>query len=369
MRLIPVTSLQPGMKLGKKIYNENGIILLSENAELSEAVIRRLLAHGLDYVYISDPRTDDVVIQDMIEDETRRKALQEIRTSYQKLTDSAVKGVVYPHLGKNFTSLVESIIGDLSAREDVMIMMMNINSMDHYLYRHSLNVCVYTLFLGQIYGYSKEELTVLGLGAILHDIGKTKLPIDLLNKPSQLSDEEYNQIKQHTLYGFQMLKDEPGIPLKAAHCAFQHHERINGTGYPRGLKGEEISEFARWIAIADAYDAMTTHRVYRPAMLPHQALEVLYTGCGEWYEKSKLELFRDHVAIYPLGMTVKLSTGEEGVVAKIHKDVPQRPVIRVLTDPIGVDLKYPYDLDLRNQLSVVITNVDGNKPKIEVPVS
>lgn len=369
MRLIPVTSLQPGMKLGKKIYNENGIILLSENAELSEAVIRRLLAHGMDYIYISDPRTDDVVIQDMIEEETRRKALQEIRTSYQKLTESAVKGVVYPHLGKNFTSLVESIIGDLSAREDVMIMMMNINSMDHYLYRHSLNVCVYTLFLGQLYGYSKEELTVLGLGAMLHDIGKTKLPIELLNKPSQLSDEEFGQIKQHTLYGFQMLKDEPGIPLKAAHCAFQHHERINGTGYPRGLKGEEISEFARWIAIADAYDAMTTHRVYRPAMLPHQALEVLYTGCGEWYEKSKLELFRDHVAIYPLGMTVKLSTGEEGVVAKIHKDIPQRPVIRVLTDPSGAELKDPYDLDLSNQLSVVITKVDGIEPRIEAPVS
>jgi len=368
VRLIPVSSLQPGMKLGKKIYNEDGIILLSENAELSEAIIRRLRAHGLDYVYVADARTEDVVIQDLIEDETRRKALQEIRTSFRKLTEPTMKGLIYPYMGKTFTGLVESIMDDLSSREDAMIMMMNINSMDHYLYRHSLNVCVYTLLLGQIYGYSKEELTLLGLGAMLHDIGKTKLPLDLLNKPSRLTDEEFEQIKRHPVIGFQMLKDEPGIPLKSAHCAYQHHERINGTGYPRGLKGENISEFARWIAITDAYDAMTTHRVYRPAMLPDQALEVLYTGCGEWYEKSKLELFRDHVAIYPLGMTVKLSTGEQGVVVKIHKEIPHRPVIRVITDPYGAELKSPYDLDLLSQLSIVITKVDGMENKTEKTV-
>ncbi len=369
MRLIPISSLQPGMKLGKKIYNEEGIILLSENAELTDAVIRRLRLHGLDFVYVADSRTEDVVIHDMIEDETRRRALQEIRTSFRKMTGPTVKGIVYPYLGKTFTSLVESIMDDLSSREDAMIMMMNINSMDQYLYRHSLNVCVYTILLGQIHGYSKEDLTLLGLGAMLHDIGKTKLPIELLNKPSKLSEEEFDQIKQHTQIGYLMLKDEPGIPLKSAHCAFQHHERINGAGYPRGLKGDEISEFARWIAITDAYDAMTTHRVYRPAMLPHQALEVLYTGCGEWYEKSKLELFRDHVAIYPLGMTVTLNTGEKGVVVKIHKDIPHRPVIRILHDPLGSDVKSPYDVDLRNQLSIVITQVDGMDFKTEEPVS
>ncbi|WP_410769802.1 HD-GYP domain-containing protein [Fontibacillus sp. BL9] len=368
MRLIPVSSLQPGMKLGKKIYNEDGIILLSENAELSEAVIRRLRLHGLDFVYVADSRTEDVVIPDMIEDETRRRALQEIRTSFRKMTGPAVKGIVYPYLGKTFTNLVESIMDDLSSREDAMIMMMNINSMDHYLYRHSLNVCIYTILLGQIHGYSKEDLTLLGLGAMLHDIGKTKLPLELLNKPSKLSEDEFNQIKQHTQIGFNMLKDEPGIPLKAAHCAFQHHERINGGGYPRGLKGNEISEFARWIAITDAYDAMTTHRVYRPAMLPHQALEVLYTGCGEWYEKSKLEVFRDHVAIYPLGMTVTLNTGEKGVVVKIHKDIPHRPTIRVLSDPLGAELKSPFDIDLRFQLSIVITKVDGMENKTEESV-
>ncbi|MGG6312135.1 HD-GYP domain-containing protein [Paenibacillus macerans] len=359
MRLIPVGSLQAGMKLGKKIYNEDGIVLLSENAVLSDAVIRRLQHHGLDFVYIADARTDDVTVQEMIEEETQRRALSEIRTNFRKWSAPAVKGMVYPFLGKTFSGLIESIMDDLSSRDDAMIMMMNINSMDHYLYRHSLNVCVYTLLLGQMHGYSKDELTVLGLGALLHDIGKTKLPLELLTKPSKLTDEEYELIKRHPDLGFKMLKDEPGIPLISAHCAFQHHEKMDGSGYPRGIRGDEIHEFARWIAITDAYDAMTTHRVYRRALLPHQALEVLYTGSGHWYEKAKLEVFRDRVAIYPLGMTVKLSTGETGVVVKIHGHMPQRPVVRVLTNPLGEDLKSPYEVDLSVQLSIVVAEVDG----------
>ncbi|MNW38030.1 Cyclic di-GMP phosphodiesterase response regulator RpfG [compost metagenome] len=357
LRLLPIGSLEPGMKLGKKIYNEDGVVLLSENAELSDAIIRRLKLHGLDFVYIADPRTDDIQVHEMIEDETRRRALIDIRTNFRKMTDSAIKGSVYPFIGKSFSKLVEMIVDDLSSREDVMIMMMNMNSMDQYLYRHSLNVCIYTIFLGQVYGYSKEDLTELGIGAILHDIGKTKIPLEVLNKPTQLTDDEFTQIKTHAEIGFKLLKDEPGITMKAAHCAYQHHERLNGSGYPRNLVGNQIHEFARWIAITDTYDALTTHRVYRSAMLPHQAMEIIYGGCGDLYEKGMLELFRDHVAIYPLGMGVTLSTGEKGVVSKIHSDIPQRPVVRVLADPMGVDIKSPYEVDLKHQLSVVITEV------------
>lgn len=347
------------MRLGRKIYNEDGMVLLAENCELTDGIIRRLRNYGFDFIYVNDPLTDDVTIPDLIEDETALRALSEIRSNFSKLTEPAISSQVYPFLGKTFLSVIENIMDDINSREDVMIMLMNINSIDHYLYRHSLNVCIYTLLLGQFHGYSKEELSLLGLGALLHDIGKTKLPLEILNKPGRLNDVEYEIIKQHTEFGFDMLRQEPEIHEISAHCAYQHHERLDGTGYPRGLVGDEIHEFARWIAITDAYDAMTTHRSYRAAMLPHQALEVLYTGSGHWYEKSKLELFRNKVAIYPPGMSVKLSTGEQGVVAKIHGHIPQRPVIRILTDPAGVKLRVPYDLDLSVNHSVVVTEVEG----------
>lgn len=360
LRLVPVGSLEPGMRLGKKLYNEDGVVLLSENAELTDAIIRRLIKYGLDYVYVSDPRTDDIVIPEMIEDETRRRALNEIRTNFQKLMDTSARGA-YPFIGKTFGNLVNSIIADLSSRDDVMIMMMNMNSLDHYLYRHSLNVCIYTIAIGQFLDYSKDELTDLGLGAILHDVGKTKIPQDILNKPSKLTEHEYNLVKTHAELGYKILKDEPGIHLRSAHCAYQHHERLNGSGYPRQLVGDEIQEFSRLIAITDTYDALTTHRVYHSAMLPHQAMEIIYGGCGELFEKSMLELFRDHVAIYPLGMGVTLSTGEKGVVSNIRVNSPHRPVVRVLQDPLGAILKSPYDVDLSKQLSVVVTDVDNWK--------
>lgn len=347
----------PGMKLAKKIYSEEGLILLSENAELTESLIRRLKMLGLNYVYVADPRMEDIEIPEVITEETQRKAMDAIRSNFRQLSGSSVKGRVYPFLGKKFVNVVESILDDISSREDVLIMMVNINNADEYLFRHSLNVCIYTLLLGKAYGYTKDELTIIGLGALLHDIGKTKIPSSVLMKPDKLTDEEFKQMKMHTEIGFKLLKDEPNIPLIAAHCAFQHHERLDGTGYPRGIKGDEIHEYAKWLAIADSYDAMTTHRVYRSALLPHQATEILYAGCGTLYDKRMLEVFRDHLAIYPLGITVKLSTGERGVVANIHPHAPQRPVVRVLEGPDEQVLADPYDLDLSVNLSVVITEV------------
>src|SRR5690606_31030104 len=99
---------------------------------------------------------------------------------------------------------------------------------------------------------------------------------------------EFAEIKKHPTYGFEILKDEPNISLLAAHCAFQHHERINGSGYPRGLVGDDIHEYAQWVGVADSYDAITSHRVYRDAKLPHEALEILYTGAGTLYDTSKI---------------------------------------------------------------------------------
>lgn len=366
MRLLPIKSLQPGMRLAKKIYNEEGLILLSDEVELTASLIKRLSSLGIDFVYISDPRTADIQIPALISEETERMAMQELQSSFLKISSHSLKGLVYPYLGKTFLNVVETIMKDLGSREDVMIMLGNIHSTDQTLFRHSLNVCIYTLMLGKAFGYSHQELTVLGLGAILHDIGKTKIDPSILHKPERLSSIEFEVMKQHAEIGYKLLKDEPGIPLQAAHCAYQHHERIDGSGYPRGLKGNDIHDYAQWISIADSYDAMTSQRVYNQALLPHQAVEILYAGCGTLYEKQKLEIFRDHVAIYPLGMTVVLNTGEIGVVSKIHPFAPQRPVVRVLHCPNRGELQEPYEIDLLKQLNIVITSINESaSPQLE----
>ncbi|WP_042165040.1 HD-GYP domain-containing protein, partial [Paenibacillus gorillae] len=244
--------------------------------------------------------------------------------------------------------------------------LMNMGTVDDYLYQHSLNVCVYTTLLGTAYGYTREELMTLGMGALLHDIGKTQISMNVLKKPDQLTAEEFGMMKNHAKIGFELLKDEPNLPLIVAHCAFQHHERLDGSGYPRGIKGGEIHDYAKWIGLVDSYDAMTTNRVYRSPMLPHQAIELLYAGTGTLYEQHMVQLFRDKVAIYPIGITVTLHTGESGVVIDFNTAYPHRPIIRILNNEAGETLAVPYEVDLSKQLSTMIVGVNGEKTDVQL---
>lgn len=365
MRLVSVNRLQAGMKLGKKIYNDEGLVLLADGVELTDALIKRLAKIDIGYIYIMDAVTEDIVITGMLQDETRNQALKVIRNQFQQMSGASGITKGFYHLDKKFSKVMDSILDDMATQEDPMIMLLDMHTADNYLYVHSLNVCLYTLVLGIAHGYSKEELRVIGLGALLHDIGKTQIPVKIVQKPGMLSDEEFRHMQAHTEIGYRILKEEPNIPLLAAHCALQHHERIDGSGYPRGLKGPQIHEYAKWLGVADSYDAMTSNRIYKKAMLPHQAVEALYVGSGTLYEQKQLELFRDRVAIYPLGLTVKLSTGESGVVVKIDPSIPHRPVVRVLNSPDGEPVT-PYELDLGKALSVVIVDVkDGEEPVIK----
>lgn len=365
--MMPVSLCRPGMKLAKKIYSDDGIVLLAEGVELTASLIRRLDECGISFLYIQDARLDDVHIPELLSEETHRRAVGAIRTAFREFAEQPGrrKSVTYPYIGRNMKQVMSMVLEDLSRNEDAMIMLMNMQTVDHYLYSHSMNVCVYSTMLGMAYGYSNDELITLGLGALLHDVGKTQISMQVLLKPGMLSSYEFDEMKRHTERGYYLLKDEPGIPLLAAHCAYQHHERLNGTGYPRGLKGDEIHDFAKWIGIVDSYDAMTSHRIYRDAMLPHQAVEALYSGSGTLYDTAMLKLFRDKVAIYPIGVAVKLNTGQNGVVVDINAACAHRPVVRILTDEDGVDLKAPYDMDLSKNLTVLVSGITFENQKLD----
>ncbi|WP_091165118.1 HD-GYP domain-containing protein [Paenibacillus sp. 1_12] len=360
MRLLPTRSCSPGMKLAKCIYNEDGLILLNERVELSQALINRLQQFGVDFVYIQDKDTDDIEVDDPISQETKMRALAEIKTQFRKAMEENSKSKFSKNafMGRAFGNVIKMIMQDLDSREGTHIMLLNMNVLNNYVFNHSLNVCIYATMLGMASGYNREEISVLGMGALLHDIGKTQINQDIIKKPGKLTPEEFAEVKMHAELGYRLLKDEPNMPLLAAHCAFQHHERENGSGYPRGIKGNEIHDYAKLIAIIDSYDAMTTHRPYRLAMLPHQAMEILFSGVETLYDYKKVALFRDNVAIYPLGITVKLSTGEKGVVVAINPAIPQRPIIRIMEGAEGEKITQPYEVDLSKRLTVFISEVE-----------
>jgi HD-GYP domain-containing protein (c-di-GMP phosphodiesterase class II) len=221
-----------------------------------------------------------------------------------------------------------------------------------------LNVTLYALSIGLKLGLPQKDLEILGLGGILHDIGKMLIPSEILFKPGKLTSEEFTEMKKHTTYGYDILRNMHTIPLLVAHCAFQHHERLNGSGYPRGVKNEDIHLFGKILAVADVFDAVTSHRIYRSAMLPHEGLEILYAGSESLYEPVIIEAFRKSVAIYPFGLTVTLNDGRKGLVVGQNKDITERPIIRII-EAGGAELDSPYDINLKDHLAVSIVDCDN----------
>jgi HD-GYP domain-containing protein (c-di-GMP phosphodiesterase class II) len=358
----------PGMRLGKPIFSSEGQILVGYQYQLTQNVINKLQKMGIEYLHIEDTQTDDIIIEDLIKEETRvnlRSTLLHIldrvaSTSYDPRTSN---GQLYKLCSKSVSMVVE----DLQHHETIMLMNMNVfqsNAYEQHYIQKSMNICVYATKFGMLEGYSGEELDAFSLGALLHDIGNLKVPREILTKQATLSPAEYAEIKKHTEYGFKLLREEPGIPIEVAHCAMQHHERINGTGYPHGLKGDEIHPYAQWIGLFDTYDSLTHPRAHREAMLPHQAIEILYGGAGTLFDIHKVRQFRNRVALFPIGLSVELNSGETGIVSKVNNDFKHRPVIRVLRNPYGEPLKQPYEIDLSKHLNIMIFRVGeavGNK--------
>lgn len=199
------------MRLGKRILSEDGIVLLGEHVELTEKLIFRLGQCGINFVYIEDSLTSDLVIPELISDETRIRALEKIRTTFKDMMNAPKLrgGVTYPYIAKQFKQVLAMVMDEIGTHKDAMIMLMNIGVVDSYLFQHSLNVCIYTTLLGMAHGYKHEELMTLGLGALLHDVGKTQVPSSILFKPGGLTEQEFAEMKRHTEHGFQLLKDEP----------------------------------------------------------------------------------------------------------------------------------------------------------------
>jgi len=356
MRLAPVSLSLVDSALARPVLDEKGMVLVGAGVKLSERMITRLKQLGVSSLYIEDKRTDDLVISDAVSDETRRAAVNTVYNSMVKLVDSerSTRRASRPQIGRELSKVFQDILADLKSSNNKLISLASIFTVDGYLYHQSVNVAILATALGVAKGYGQKELTELGIGALMHDIGCTKLPQDLLTKPGAYTAEEYNLVKQHTQFGFDILREQDGISLFSAHVALQHHERLDGTGYPRGLKGNDIHEYARIVGLCDVYEALTSKRMHRDAHLPHEALEFLMGGGTTLFDHDLVRLFARNVAIYPVGMTVKLNTNETAVVVSLNPEYPQRPVVRLLTDENGRQLGRPYDLDLTKALTMMI---------------
>lgn len=360
MRLMSIESCKKGMKLAKAIFDKSGTLLLGEGQVLEYRIIERLEKRGISYLYIESDATTDLVLEDNISSPKRMEAAQKIETLFTKITEGDHKShsVSNGKLVQEFKLIFKSLMEDMKKNKHLLNLLTHLQVKDEYVFEHSINVTLYSIAIAKKLGFSEKELYEIGLGAMLHDIGKLFIPKEILHKPGKLTDEEFNIVKQHTEFGFEVLRKEWEIPLVVAHCAFQHHEKLDGTGYPRGIKENEIHRYAKVLAVADVFDALTSHRSYRKAMLPNDAMEILMAGCHHHFDEEVVKAFKQGVAIYPIGLTVTLSTGEVAIVIEYNDHVPHRPIVRVIKDKYGKDLESYYDMDLTSELAVVIQDCD-----------
>lgn len=243
-------------------------------------------------------------------------------------------------------AVVRSLTESILANPDALLWMMQLKRRDEYTSLHCLNVCILSLAFGRHLGLPRGALHELGLGALLHDIGKMRVPLEILNKPGRLEPQEFAVIQTHTGEGREILRVNSGLGNTVLDIVYGHHERRDGSGYPRRLSGDEISLFSRMVAIVDVYDAVTSDRVYHKAASPVATLGWMYEHRSELFDPGLVESFIQSLGIFPAGSVVEMTSGAVGVVIDASPERRLRPRVLLVLNPDKEPIDHPRVIDL-----------------------
>jgi HD-GYP domain-containing protein (c-di-GMP phosphodiesterase class II) len=334
---LQVQFLLPGMKIFAPVYGPKGELLLPKRAILTEANIAKLRQHNILAVYIE---TDLVVdhIENLIDDLIRVETQALVREWAEKHGDHKL----FQGIKKN----VKQIVSDVISGKTVQYGLAEIYAGRAYTYAHSVDVCILAIMAGYRLNYSRPALLDLAIGSLLHDLGKAKLDKMILNKPGKLTDMEMSGVRRHPELGFQMLIQHEDISPVAGGVVLSHHERLDGSGYPFGLKDNAIPRSATICAIADVYNALTTDRVYRKAIPPGAAYEILEGSEDRLFPSWAVKAFLKCVVPYPVGTLTRLSTGDMACVVAVNPLSPLQPKVVLPETKTRLDLAQECDIQI-----------------------
>ena len=354
---IPLTHLRPGMVTAKNVFCADGRILIGAEVELTERYIQHLLHFKILSVYIRNPYFEDAIPPEIISENSRVKLIQAVQQQFIAIRENKKWNPA------QFVALAEKIVAEVGENAQSMVQLTDIRSHNEFTFGHSVNVAVLCVLIGFALKYPQPNLVEVALGGLLHDVGKMKIAPEILNKPAKLTAGEYQIMQTHAELGFEILRNTSSyiIPRKVILMAFQHQEKPDGTGYPRKLLSEEIHEYAKIVAVADVYDAITSDRPYHRGLFPHEAAMLLAEGMGKQFDVDVLTAFLTRVAIYSIGSVVELSTGEIGVVTNVSWGMQNRPTIRLMLDKSGKPLDRKIIVDLLEHSAIEIERVLGEE--------
>jgi putative nucleotidyltransferase with HDIG domain len=248
------------------------------------------------------------------------------------------------------SKVVDELADSVLRNVDALTSLSRLKSFDEYTFFHSVNTSVLALAMGRSLEMDRGTICLMGMGTLLHDVGKMKVPHSILNKPGALDNYEFEIMKQHTLRGAEILSRTTGLREEAMRPALEHHERVDGSGYPYGRKGHELTQFGRISSVVDIYDAITSDRCYHKAMPPYKALQFLFTlGQKGHLEPLMVQRFIKCVGVYPVGSCVGLNTGEVAIVTQIQHEQPLNPKVIIIKDAAGNVFVPPQAVDLNDQ--------------------
>lgn len=325
------------MRVGEMVYDRRGRMLLADGVVLDDFMIQALPKLGVSGVYINgheDYEEQEVVIPEAIQETIEKNRVEDC--AKVQLTESVkeriVEGIQYifsntesEHFMNAANSITTDLVKAISENDAVAVDISRLKVSDEYTFKHSVDVATIAMIIAKKHGMTEKEVYELGITGLLHDIGKSKIPTEILNKPGRLTEEEFALMKQHTLFGFDLLKDEK-LPECVLQGVLQHHEKLDGTGYPHGISGGEISPFARVISIADIYDALVTVRPYKDAFSQRDAVEMIMSMTSG-LDIDVMRSFLGSVILYPVDSIVNLSNGEKAKVVENHSNNILRPTV------------------------------------------
>lgn len=352
-RYIATRIVKPGMVIDQAIIDRAGRVLIARKTALDDYLITSLMKMGVPGIYIREGEEEEEEIEKEapIVNEVIEKRYEQIKVEDRakvRLSESVRKrvaeGVQYLYQdtkSASFVSETRNITNDLmKAITDNDAIAVDISALkisDEYTFKHSVDVATMSMIVAKRYGFTREQVYEIGIAGLLHDIGKSQIPNEVLNKAGKLTDEEFALMKQHTLLGYKILTDKKDLSEDIKMGVLQHHEKTNGKGYPMGIEEDKINIFARIISVVDIYDALVTERPYKKPFSPRDAVEMIMSMTGE-LDINVMRCFLESVILYPVGTDVPLSNGETARVIENNPHYVLRPKVLGLTTGKVYDL-------------------------------
>lgn len=329
MRYIPIDYVETGMQLAYDVFDSFGRNLVSANTAITDSYIEKLKNIGIEGLYINDELSDGIEIEEIISPQLRAEGLQSVRErNVDRCKDIAKK-------------IVEEMIKKGTCTFDLT----DLRTFDDYTYAHSVNVAILSCNIGLGLQMDEDELISLVLAGLLHDMGKLDIPAEILNKPARLTQDEYMLMKTHAERSYEYVKDRIDISAQVKQAILYHHENMDGSGYPAGVPGKNLSTITRILHVADVYDALTSKRPYKRPFSSWESVEYLQKNSGTLFDEDIVDSFTTYVPIYPKGTIVTLSNYAKAIVVDNTGNRNLRPLVHTF-DKTVVDLSEEKNKDL-----------------------